>query len=208
MPGSSLSVGSLTRAPIVDYKSPRETPRTDGDCCHRQSFIRRNHHSKTPVRQEPDAGLRLRPGPDFSPCRQLPFLHKPVMRAQTQRRNRERESRESRRGEAHALVLLGGDLLQEVRDALAAGQLEAQAREEGQHTLARAMEHHVACTRQGAQLCDPVWRIRQLGEARIAGDPCGTLRAGCISPRPALELALDGACQHSRFKPTSKQEAP
>ena len=63
-----------------------------------------------------------------------------------------RRARRAGEGGAHTLVLLGGDLLQEVRDALAPRQLEAQAREEGQHLLARAVEHHMACKRQGAQL--------------------------------------------------------
>lgn len=45
----------------------------------------------------------------------------------------------------HLLVLGGGDLLQEVGDALALRQRKAYCGEEGQHLIARAMEHHVTC---------------------------------------------------------------
>ncbi len=50
-----------------------------------------------------------------------------------------------RRSGVHLLVLGGGDLLQEVGNALALGQPEAQPREEGQHLLARPMKHHMPC---------------------------------------------------------------
>lgn len=48
---------------------------------------------------------------------------------------------------AHLLVLGGGDLLQEVGNALALGQLEAKPREEGQYLITRPMKHHMPCMR-------------------------------------------------------------
>ena len=50
----------------------------------------------------------------------------------------------------HLLVLGGGDLLQEVGDALALRQRKAYCGEEGEHLIARAMEHHVTCANTSA----------------------------------------------------------
>lgn len=52
----------------------------------------------------------------------------------------------------YPLVLLGGDLLEEVRNAFAVGQLEAHPAEERQHLLPRSMEHHVPCSSASLRL--------------------------------------------------------